>query len=201
MLRSARRVLQPKLGQFSSLTRTLAIPLTHHIQLPLTRANYTTEAPQQAKRTRAPTSLSNTSRSFGEAPKHQLRIINKKFADDGKLLIMDISDRAITKLNNIAQEENNPGVALRISVESGGCHGFQYNLNLSDVNTKTDEDCVFEKGGAKVIIDDSSLGILRESTVDYTTELIGSMFKVVDSPYMASSCGCGSSFDFDFSKL
>lgn len=114
---------------------------------------------------------------------------------------MDISDRAITKLNNIAQEENNPGVALRISVESGGCHGFQYNLNLSDVNTKTDEDCVFEKGGAKVIIDDSSLGILRESTVDYTTELIGSMFKVVDSPYMASSCGCGSSFDFDFSKL
>jgi iron-sulfur cluster assembly accessory protein len=69
------------------------------------------------------------------------------------------------------------------------------------LNTVAEEDCVFEKGGAHVIVDDASLAVLKESKVDYTTELIGSMFKVVESPYMVSSCGCGSSFDVDFEKL
>jgi iron-sulfur cluster assembly accessory protein len=143
--------------------------------------------------------LTNTARTFGK--KHELEIHNKKYTDDGKLLTMDISERAMAKLNEIAKEEGNPDVALRISVESGGCHGFQYNLELSDLSKKEQGDCVFEKNGARVMIDEASLSILRESMVDYTTELIGSMFKVVDSPYMASSCGCGSSFDFDFSKV
>lgn len=128
-------------------------------------------------------------------------IENKKYTDDGKLLVMDIGERAVRKLKEIAAEDLNPELALRISVESGGCHGFQYNLELSDLGHRTDEDCLFEKDGARVLVDEASLGILRESKVDYTTELIGSMFKVVDSPYMASSCGCGSSFDIDFSKV
>lgn len=130
-----------------------------------------------------------------------MEIHNKKYADDGKLLTMEISERAVAKLKALTEEMNNPQLALRISVESGGCHGFQYNLELSDLSHKGEEDCVFEKDGVRVMVDEASLGILRESVVDYTTELIGSMFKVVDSPYMASSCGCGSSFDFDFSKV
>lgn len=152
---------------------------------------------------RTPTSLSNTSRSFinNELQGHKLNIIDKKYTDEGKLLTLDLTDRAVERLNQISKEENNPNVALRVNVESGGCHGFQYNLELSDISKKTEDDCVFEKGNAKIMVDESSLSILRESKIDYTKELIGSMFKVVDSPYTTSSCGCGSSFDFDFSKL
>lgn len=151
---------------------------------------------------RSPTSLSNTSRTFGNnLPKSQLNIINKKYSDEGKLLELDLTDRAVERLNQISKEENNPNVALRVNVESGGCHGFQYNLELSDISKKTEDDCIFERDNAKIMVDESSLSILRESKIDYTNELIGSMFKVVDSPYTTSSCGCGSSFDFDFSKL
>ena len=80
-------------------------------------------------------------------------------------------------------------------MESGGCHGFQYTISLSD---KVDEaeDSVFtdEATGAKVVLDEPSLELLKGSTVDYTQELIGSQFKVVN-PLATSSCGCGTSFD------
>lgn len=162
----------------------------------------TSNVSEEVNSKRAPSSLSKTSRSFiNNQQRAEVNIINKKYTDEGKLLQLDLTDRAVDRLNQIAKEENNPDVALRVNVESGGCHGFQYNLELSDISKKTDDDCIFERDNARVMIDESSLGILRESKIDYTKELIGSMFKVVDSPYTTSSCGCGSSFDFDFSKL
>ena len=69
-----------------------------------------------------------------------------------------------------------------------------------------EEDTVFEGDGdgaeaaeaagvAKVVMDEPSLELLSGSTVDYTTELIGSQFKIVDNPRATSNCGCGTSFD------
>lgn len=122
-------------------------------------------------------------------------------------LKIGITDRAKDKLVQIADDDNNPDTALRIKVESGGCHGFQYNLELTSMKKEVaseDDLVVFERTDepkAKVIFDESSLEILQDSKVDYTKELIGSSFKVVDSPYTSTSCGCGASFDFDFEKL
>ncbi|GME71109.1 unnamed protein product [[Candida] boidinii] len=135
---------------------------------------------------------------------NKTKVQNQQYSDNNNLpLFLAITARAADKLNSIAKDENNPGVALRIKVESGGCHGFQYNLNLSDMKEyKPDEgDSVFTRDGANILIDKMSLEILRDSKIDYATEMIGSQFKVVDSPYTTSSCGCGSSFDFDFDKL
>lgn len=118
-----------------------------------------------------------------------------------------ITNRARDKLAQIAKDDNNPDSALRIKVESGGCHGFQYNLELTNLSEelKNESDLlVFEREdakSAKVIFDESSLEILQDSRIDFTTELIGTSFKVVDSPYTSTSCGCGASFDFDFDKL
>jgi len=50
------------------------------------------------------------------------------------------------------------------------------------------------EGRPKVVIDESSLELLKGSNVDYTMELIGSQFKI-DNPRASSSCGCGTSFD------
>lgn len=122
-------------------------------------------------------------------------------------LKIGITDRAKAKLIEIAENDHNPDSALRIKVESGGCHGFQYNLELTSMKeelAKDDDLVVFERlddPRARVIFDESSLEILQDSKVDYTKELIGSSFKVVDSPYTSTSCGCGASFDFDFDKL
>ncbi|KAJ5602042.1 hypothetical protein N7510_011576 [Penicillium lagena] len=98
----------------------------------------------------------------------------------------------------------NPYHHLRITVTSGGCHGFQYLMSLEpaskiDVEADTvfegEEDVATVAGEAKVVIDEPSLELLHGSTVDYTTELIGSQFKIVDNPRATSNCGCGTSFD------
>lgn len=125
------------------------------------------------------------------------------------------------RLNKIAEKDSNPNTALRITVESGGCHGFQYLMSLTslppidpesqkptqentpEMTLDTEEDTVFdyvdEHGGpkqvARVVMDGPSLELLKGSSVDYTMELIGSQFKVVGNPRASSSCGCGTSFD------
>lgn len=96
-------------------------------------------------------------------------------------------------------KDSNPFLALRITVESGGCHGFQYLMSLVNVSSiSSDDDTVFEasdESGARVVMDEPSLELLKGSKVDYTMELIGSQFKVVGNPAASSSCGCGTSFD------
>lgn len=122
-----------------------------------------------------------------------------------------ITQRAREKLNLIAVEDKNANSALKIGVESGGCHGFQYNLTLTDLEKEllgdnASELLVFKRVDddskvAQVVLDPSSLEILQDLKIDFTKELIGSQFKVVDSPYTSTACGCGASFDFDFEKL
>ena len=96
-------------------------------------------------------------------------------------------------------KDSNPELALRITVQSGGCHGFQYLMSLTSASKiSLEEDTVFEAddgSGAKVVMDEASLELLKGSTVDYTMELIGSQFKIVGNPAATSSCGCGTSFD------
>ncbi|KAK3673024.1 [4Fe-4S] proteins maturation [Recurvomyces mirabilis] len=116
-----------------------------------------------------------------------------------------ITPRAAHRLQTISETDSNPELALRVSVESGGCHGFQYLMSL--INAKDidpAEDTVFEneevarKTGdykAKIVMDEPSLELLKGSSIDYTMELIGSQFKVTGIPGAKSSCGCGTSFD------
>lgn len=96
-------------------------------------------------------------------------------------------------------KDSNPLLALRVTVESGGCHGFQYLMSLTNTTTLSPEDdTVFEAGdgsGAKIVMDEPSLELLKGSQIDYTKELIGSQFKIVGNPAATSSCGCGTSFD------
>ncbi|KAH3661664.1 hypothetical protein OGAPHI_006514 [Ogataea philodendri] len=131
------------------------------------------------------------------------KVQNQQYSDHNSLpLFIAITPAAAEKLNSISLEDHDSNLALRVQVESGGCHGFQYHLKLTSMDTfQPEEDSVFVRDGARVIVDKTSLEILRDSKIDYVHELIGSQFKVVDSPFTKSSCGCGSSFDFDFDKL
>jgi iron-sulfur cluster assembly protein len=80
---------------------------------------------------------------------------------------------------------------LRISVQGGGCSGFQYKYDFSDIADK--DDLIVEKNGAKVLIDIISLEFLTGATIDFTDELIGSSFKI-NNPNATAGCGCGTSF-------
>ncbi|KAF1932685.1 uncharacterized protein M421DRAFT_53460 [Didymella exigua CBS 183.55] len=125
-------------------------------------------------------------------------VVNPRTDDAGNPMTMSISPRASHRLHSIAQKDSNPHSALRVSIESGGCHGFQYLMALTDLSKEPagEDDTVFEGArGEKVVVDESSLELLNGSTVDYTMELIGSQFKVTGIPGATSSCGCGTSFD------
>jgi iron-sulfur cluster assembly accessory protein len=85
-----------------------------------------------------------------------------------------------------------PGkTALRVSVNGGGCSGFQYGFELAGAAEA--EDIAIERDGAKVLIDEVSLGYLQGSEIDFVDDLIGQAFKV-RNPNAKSSCGCGVSF-------
>lgn len=102
-----------------------------------------------------------------------------------------ISDSAAMRIAAIMAAEGAPDALLRLSVSGGGCSGFQYGFTIdSAVNA---DDHLFERAGARLVVDDVSLDLLAGAEVDYVDELIGASFQV-RNPNAASSCGCGSSF-------
>jgi iron-sulfur cluster assembly accessory protein len=101
-----------------------------------------------------------------------------------------VTDSAIRKIAAILGSEQKPSV-LRVSVEGGGCSGFQYKF---DVQREAEaEDVVIASDGATVVIDPVSLQYLSGSRIDYADELIGAAFKI-DNPNATAACGCGTSF-------
>jgi iron-sulfur cluster assembly accessory protein len=103
---------------------------------------------------------------------------------------VNLTDNAARRVAEIVANEPQ-GTMLRVSVEGGGCSGFQYKFDL--VTETTDEDIVLEKLGAKVLIDPVSLEYMSGSDIDYVDDLIGASFQI-RNPVASASCGCGTSF-------
>ena len=101
-----------------------------------------------------------------------------------------VTDRAADRIAEIVAGEP-AGTMLRISVEGGGCSGFQYKFDL--VDGAAGDDIVIEKSAAKVLIDPVSLEYLAGSEIDFVDDLIGASFKI-QNPNATASCGCGTSF-------
>ncbi len=90
----------------------------------------------------------------------------------------------------IAEKQTKPAI-LRLSVEGGGCSGFQYKFDLAD--TPDADDSVSETDGVKLVVDPVSLDLVAGSVVDFVESLGGAAFRV-ENPNAAAGCGCGSSF-------
>jgi iron-sulfur cluster assembly accessory protein len=96
------------------------------------------------------------------------------------------TDKAIKQINNLLSQKDK-GSFFRIAIKGGGCSGFKYDFSF-DKNPK-DEDLKFNN----ILIDKTSADLLKDSEVDYASELIGDSFKI-SNPQSKSSCGCGVSF-------
>ena len=103
---------------------------------------------------------------------------------------MTLSPSAAARVAMIAAKQGKPAM-LRLSVEGGGCSGFQYKFELAEL--PEDDDLVVERDGVQLLVDAVSLDLLTGSEVDYVESLGGAAFKVIN-PNAASGCGCGSSF-------
>jgi len=108
-----------------------------------------------------------------------------------------VTDRAAVQLRSISIRESDPDVALRISVESGGCHGYQYVMDLT--SERQPDDYHFSHPALKpsnIFVDAVSMPLLKGATLDFATELIGSSFRIADNPQAkGSGCGCGVSWE------
>jgi iron-sulfur cluster assembly accessory protein len=101
-----------------------------------------------------------------------------------------ISERAARRIGDILKSEGE-GAMLRISVEGGGCSGFQYKFDVD--RAKAEDDLVIERENAVVLVDSASVPFLAGSEVDFVDDLIGASFRV-NNPNATASCGCGTSF-------
>jgi iron-sulfur cluster assembly accessory protein len=101
-----------------------------------------------------------------------------------------VSERAARRIGEILTSEP-PGTMLRVSVEGGGCSGFQYKFDME--REKAEDDLVIAREGAVVLIDPVSVEYMAGSEIDFVDDLIGASFKV-KNPKATASCGCGTSF-------
>ena len=101
---------------------------------------------------------------------------------------INFTKEAVEKINLLVSKKAS-GTFFRIAVKGGGCSGFKYDFSLDNKIDKNDEK------HENIVIDRSSLEMLKGSQVDFSQELIGNSFKILN-PKTKSSCGCGISFSF-----
>jgi iron-sulfur cluster assembly accessory protein len=101
-----------------------------------------------------------------------------------------LSPAAAKRVAAIAAKQDKPAI-LRLSVEGGGCSGFQYKFDLAEA--LEGDDTIAETDGVRLVVDPVSLDLIAGCVVDYVESLGGAAFRV-ENPNAAASCGCGSSF-------
>ena len=101
---------------------------------------------------------------------------------------INFSKKAVERINHLISKKPS-GTFFRIAVKGGGCSGFKYDFSFDD---KIDEN---DSKHENIVIDRSSLNMLKGSQIDFSEELIGTSFKI-SNPKTKSSCGCGVSFSF-----
>ena len=101
-----------------------------------------------------------------------------------------VTERAAHRIGEILRREP-AGTMLRVSVEGGGCSGFQYRFDMDSAQAA--DDLVIQRDGATVLIDQTSVVYLAGSEIDFVDDLIGASFRV-NNPQATASCGCGTSF-------
>ncbi len=103
---------------------------------------------------------------------------------------IQVSARAADRIGQILKNEAQ-GAMLRVSVEGGGCSGFQYKFDIE--RERADDDIVIARGDAVVLVDPVSSQFMAGAEIDFVDDLIGASFRI-NNPNATASCGCGTSF-------
>jgi iron-sulfur cluster assembly accessory protein len=103
---------------------------------------------------------------------------------------LTLSPSAAARVAAIAIKQGKPAI-LRLSVEGGGCSGFQYQFGLTEA--PEGDDLVTETDGVRLVVDPVSLDLVAGCVVDFVESLGGAAFRV-ENPNATAGCGCGSSF-------
>ena len=101
------------------------------------------------------------------------------------------TERALKRVAEVLRGEA-PGSFLRVSVNGGGCSGFQYSFDIAPA--ADDGDIIlgeFQNRGWRSTRSRSTFSRAPGSII--VDDLMGSSFRV-ENPNATASCGCGTSF-------
>lgn len=101
-----------------------------------------------------------------------------------------LTDNAVEKILTLVANDQSDEKGLRVKVVGGGCSGLSYKM---DLDQKRDGDRVFERDGARIIVDRKSYLYLNGTELDYADDLMHAGFNL-RNPNVKRSCGCGASF-------
>lgn len=107
------------------------------------------------------------------------------------VVLTEVAELRLRAFLQASTKSDNPAQGVRISVEDGGCSGYQYALNL--IHELKPDDLLVQQGRVKVYIDSKSASLLEGVVVDYVEGLTQSGFKF-SNPNATDTCGCGQSF-------
>jgi iron-sulfur cluster assembly accessory protein len=103
-----------------------------------------------------------------------------------------MTDAAATKAKNLLDQEGRDDLALRISVQPGGCAGLRYNLFFDD--RSLDGDLTVDFGGVILTVDRMSAPYVQGASIDFVDTIEKQGF-TIDNPNATGSCACGDSFN------
>lgn len=118
------------------------------------------------------------------------QLVGSTYISESMTGALTLTPAAAKRIAWIAERQSKPAI-LRLSVEGGGCSGFQYKFDLA--SAPEGDDAVSETEGVKLVVDPVSLDLVSGSVVDFVESLGGAAFRV-ENPNAAAGCGCGSSF-------
>ena len=102
-----------------------------------------------------------------------------------------LTDTAAAKLKQLIEAEDQPGLALRVAVQPGGCSGLRYQLFFDD--RSLDGDVLTQINGVGVVVDRMSVPYLGGAVIDFVDTIEKQGF-TIDNPNAQGSCACGDSF-------
>jgi len=111
----------------------------------------------------------------------------------GETTAVRLTENAIKRLH-LLQKHDKPAV-LRLTVNSGGCSGYQYDFELETEADARDDDVVVQEQGALFKMDPISHGFMEDSEIDYIEEMIRASFQVSKNKQAEANCSCGHSFN------
>ena len=106
--------------------------------------------------------------------------------------VLQVSDAAARKIEQLAEKEGRASAILRVRVTAGGCSGFSYRLGFEDAPAE-DDHVIPAAGNVRILVDPKSAPIVRGSTLDLDRNLLGGGLKM-RNPQATHECACGESF-------
>lgn len=103
-----------------------------------------------------------------------------------------MTEAASTKAKALLDQEGRDDLALRISVQPGGCSGLRYNLFFDD--RALDGDLHADFAGVKLTVDRMSAPYVQGASIDFVDTIEKQGF-TIDNPNATGSCACGDSFN------